>query len=367
MGKVPIIGDLPEFGRSLAWYANRKFTYFGSHFEGAKGIIIDILKARRGTYQKPFFHVGMVFLMITALLSAPIIANEYPTAASSSAVTSSASPSSVLNDQADIMNTDTVTVESQKLRRDIIIHTVTAGETLSSIGKAYDVDSASIGYLNNFDPETKILQPGDEIKIPPVSGIIVTVKSGDTVYSLAKKYGLLSPQAIVDWPYNTFANDETFALAAGQTLVLPGGKPPEEVPANVTAPRISGPSTMFSGGTGQFVWPTTGIITQYFSAYHPADDIANNTGTNVVAADAGRVVSVLYENHDYGNHIIIDHGNGYRTLYGHLSRIDVVEGQNVARGEHIGLMGSTGRSTGPHLHFEVYRGNGRINPLSVLK
>ena len=190
------------------------------------------------------------------------------------------------------------------------------------------------------------------------------IKKGDSVASLAKKYGLPSAQPIVDWPYNSFINDETFSLAIGQTLVIPGGKPPSEAP--VILRSVSSP-TLFAGGTGQFIWPTNGIITQYFSWYHQGDDIANNTGTTVVAADAGRVVTVFYDNHGYGYHMIIDHGNGYKTLYAHMSRIDVSEGQSVGRGERIGLMGSTGRSTGTHLHFEILRNGVRVNPLSLLK
>lgn len=367
MGIGPVFSDVSEFGKSLTWYTSRKLSYFGAHFEGAKGVVIDILKARRGTYQKPFLHVGMVFLMITAVLAAPIIANEYPTSAASSSVANSASPSSVLNNQADIMNTDTVTVESQKLRRDVEDYTVQTGDTLSSIGKKYDVDAASIGYLNNFDTENKVLKPGETIKIPPVTGLIVTVRSGETIYTVAKKYGLLSPQPIVDWPYNSFANDETFALAAGQELVVPGGKPPEEV-LQAPAPIIHTPSAgPFAGGNGQFLWPVAGIITQYFSGYHPALDIAGSQGDNVLAADAGRIVTEAWMPGGYGNYIIIDHGNGYKTLYGHLVRFVAGEGENVARGQIIGLRGTTGRSTGPHLHFEIIQNGVRVNPLGLLR
>lgn len=360
--------DLGEFGRVMGWYAGRKAAVVGGYFEVAKSLVVEVLKARRGTYQKPFLHVGMVFLATTAAISTPIIINQYPTSATASLVVSATPPSALLNQATDISVLETQTVESVKPRRDVVDYTVVAGDTLSSIAKKFSspdnrVDADSIATLNDFSKD-KILKPGAVIKIPPVSGVIVTVKSGETIYTLAKKYGLASAQPIVDWPYNTFANDETFALAAGQTLVIPGGKPPEQVPAPVA---LNLNTTPFAGGTGQFMWPTRGVITQYFSWYHPADDIANALGTPVAAADAGRIQLVRYDNHDYGYHVTINHGNGYVTLYGHLSRIDVAEGQSVGRGQQIGLMGSTGRSTGPHLHFEVYRGNTRINPLTVLK
>ncbi|MCL4398026.1 peptidoglycan DD-metalloendopeptidase family protein [Patescibacteria group bacterium] len=363
--------DLTEYCHSVSWYLNRKATYAGVVFETGKSLVVTVLKARRGTYQKPFLHAGMVIITATAVISAPLIVNEYPTAAAGRVLSAATSPSAVLNTAADITNVDTVTQESEKPRRDVVEYTVQSGDTLSTVAKKFSndklgitVDVASILTLNNM-MESKVLKPGDVIKIPPVSGVIVTVKKGDTIQSLAKKYGLPSPQPIVDWPYNSFANDETFALTAGQTLVIPGGVAPEV--AAPVAPRIINAPSLFSGGTGQFVWPTNGIITQYFSWYHPADDIANNIGTPILAADSGRVVTVLYQNHDYGFHVIIDHGNGYRTLYGHMSRIDVTVGQNVSRGQQIGLMGSTGRSTGPHLHFEIYQGGTRVNPLGLLK
>lgn len=357
--------DFIEFGKTMGWYWRKKMAGMGNYFEVGKSFVVEILKARRGTYQKPFLHVGMVFLAIVAVLSAPIIINQYPSAATASPLDSTISPSAVLNQATDIGDIETQTKESVKQRRDVVEHEIKIGDTLSSIAKIFGVDADSIAVLNKYE-KTKILKPGDKIKIPPVSGIIVTVRSGETIYTLAKKYGMPSPQAIVDWPYNTFSNDETFTLAAGQTLVLPGGRPPEEViPVAPVGPYIN--TTPFAGGTGQFMWPTHGVLTQYFSGYHPGDDIANTQGTSVVAADSGRVQLVRYETFGYGWHVIINHGNGYLTLYGHLSKIDISEGQNVARGQQIGLMGSTGRSTGSHLHFETHYGGGRVNPLGLLK
>ncbi len=353
-------GDIAEYGKTLVWYGQKKLALFGSVFETGKGVVVEVLKARRGTYQKPFLHVGMVLLTVGAVVSAPIIANNYPTKAVAADATS---PSAVLNLSTDIASMDTQTEVSVKPRRDIENYSVQGGDTLSSIAKQFGVDVTSITYLNNID-DGKILKPGDVIEIPPVSGIIVKVKSGDTIGSLAKKYGLPSSQPIVDWPYNSFANDETFALSAGQTLVIPGGTPPEVAPAPVYSTPNSG---LFAQGSGQFGWPTHGIITQYFAWYHNGLDIANNIGTPILAADSGRVISVLYQNHDYGYHIIIDHGNGYQTLYGHMSKILVSIGDNVTRGQEVGLMGETGRATGPHLHFTVFLGNTAVNPLTLLK
>jgi murein DD-endopeptidase MepM/ murein hydrolase activator NlpD len=121
-------------------------------------------------------------------------------------------------------------------------------------------------------------------------------------------------------------------------------------------------------GTGGFVWPTSGQISQGYKWYHKAVDIANHVGTSILAADSGRImVAGWTDNTGYGNRVMIDHGNGYVTLYGHMSRVDVVVGQTVKRGDQVGLMGSTGRSTGPHLHFEIRAAGALQNPQNFLK
>lgn len=364
--------DVSEYCRTVGWYANRKVNILGQYFETGKSMVVTVLKMRRGTYQKPFIHAGMIIFTVTAVLSTPVIVNEYPTAAAGSVLAASIPPSAILNTAADITNMDTTTQESEKPRRDVVEYTVQSGDTLSSVAKKFSndklgttVDADSIAYLNDFNVE-KVLKPGEVIKIPPTSGIIVTVKKGDTVQSLAKKYGLSSAETIIDWPYNSFANDETFALTAGQTLMIPGGQPPEVAPV---APQIVNTPSLFAGGTGQFVWPTNGIITQYYSWYHPGDDIANNTGTPILAADSGRVILAISGGYNggWGSYIKIDHGNGYVTQYAHLSELLVNVGQDVSRGQQIGRMGSTGRSTGPHLDFRIYNRGAAVNPLGLLK
>ncbi|MCB0229298.1 MAG: M23 family metallopeptidase, partial [Anaerolineae bacterium] len=111
-----------------------------------------------------------------------------------------------------------------------------------------------------------------------------------------------------------------------------------------------------------FVWPAYGRITQGYYSYHPAIDIGAPLGTTAVAGDEGIVAVAGWSNVGYGNYVVIRHPDGYVTLYGHLSRIDVSQGDYVARGQQIGAVGSTGRSTGPHLHFEVSTGGRNYNP-----
>jgi len=204
------------------------------------------------------------------------------------------------------------------------------------------------------------------LRIPPVTGIIHKVQRGETVYSIAKKYQA-NPQAIVDFPFNTFADDETFALAVGQILIVPDGVMPKAKPRVTQYLARQEVSVGTTGAQGQFIWPTSGRITQRYSWYHRAIDIANKNAPAIVAAAPGRVVATIYSRVGYGNHVIIDHGNGYQTLYAHMSRIYVKKGQTINAGQAIGQMGSTGRSTGIHLHFEVIKNGVKLNPLTVLK
>jgi murein DD-endopeptidase MepM/ murein hydrolase activator NlpD len=115
---------------------------------------------------------------------------------------------------------------------------------------------------------------------------------------------------------------------------------------------------------GRFIWPAPGTITTYFWQYHPGIDIANVEGTPEVAADAGTVIFAGWGS--YGLYVEIDHGNGFHTVYGHMSAVMVQTGESVGPGQELGLMGSTGRSTGPHLHFEIRYQGAPQNPLDFL-
>ena len=198
----------------------------------------------------------------------------------------------------------------------------------------------------------------------PISGIAHKVVSGDTIYSIAKNYRA-SAQAIIDFPFNDIGDD--FQLASGQLLVIPDGAPPEKpkpVPTQYLA-RENIPITDL--GTAQFIWPASGGISQYFSWYHPGIDIDNLGGGPIYAADSGTVtVSGWPDNYGYGNRVVVDHGNGFTTLYAHLSAVYVSSGQKVAKGDVIGAMGSTGRSTGTHLHIEIRKDGTALNPLGLL-
>ncbi|MBM4401919.1 MAG: M23 family metallopeptidase [Candidatus Cloacimonetes bacterium] len=250
-------------------------------------------------------------------------------------------------------------------RSEVIEYEIKAGDTLSSIGETYLVSVQALVYINEIQNED-LLTPGEKIKIPPTNGVIHKVKGGENVSSIAQKYEV-SPQAIVDMNYLT----EPFLLSIAQELVIPDAKiPQKKAPQSVylvdgggglslqTLPQLT--------GTGSFAWPTAGTISQYFSWYHTAIDIANRgCGGSVVAADSGTIYFAGWWAGGGGNTIMIDHGNGFKTKYAHLSGF-AKTGGSVNRGEAIGFVGATGRAYGCHLHFVVEQSGRAINPLSVL-
>lgn len=344
-------------------YISRKARRFGTWFETNKDVIVDILMARRGGYQRPFLHLSVSVLVVAAIIAAPVLASAYP--GSQARALADFTPPSAVVTSLDLTEYGVQTQISEKPRDQIISYSVQSGDTLSTIAQKFGVSVDSIKWANDLKRDS--LKIGQEIKIPPVTGIVHKVREGDTVYSIAKKYKA-EAQNIVNFPFNDFADLDTFALSVGQTLVVPDGVMPQAQPI---APRrfggqfAAGPLT--AGGSGQFAWPTVGVMSQYPVWYHNAFDIANPSAPAITAAGDGKVISVQYLNYGYGRHLIIDNGDGLSTLYAHMSEIYVKAGDTVSRGQVIGKMGSTGRSTGTHLHFEVRKNGTPVNPSSYLK
>lgn len=352
--------DLLGWLNFFAFYIKKKAHIFGVFFEEQKDIIVSFLMAKRGRYSRPFLNTSLALLIFTAIVSAPIIASTYPTVASEDL--SQFTPPSALVSSLSQEDYAMSTQVSDKPRDKVITYTVRDGDTLSSIAEKFGVSTDTIKWANNLKDDKIVI--GAPIKIPPVTGVVHKVKQGETVYSIAKKYQT-DAQKIVNFPFNDFADLDTFALSVGQTLIVPDGVPPTKKPTTLPAPAQK---YIAGSGTGQFIWPTSGAITQYPVWYHMALDIANKDAPNVFAADSGVVVLSEKQRYGYGWHVIVDHGNGFQTLYAHLQRIDVGVGDKVVKGSTvIGRMGSTGRSTGTHLHFEVRKNGTPVNPLSYLK
>lgn len=351
--------DVKQFASELTRYLFGKLHISFSKFESGKGKFAAVLYKGRGKMARRLIHGGMAGLTTLGMMIAPAIAQEFPG--------TSLNPWELPDTSAVLSATteSTNTLISDKVRAEIVDYEVQDGDTLGSIADKFGISQDTVLWQNDLTKTSKI-KPGQTIQVLPVTGVAYKVKKGDTVQSIAKSHDS-SAQAIVDFPYNVFTNDETFELAIGQTVIIPDGVPAAAV--NVSAPRAKQitPDAGTVVASGSFVWPTQGTISQYFAWYHGGVDIANRSLPTILAADSGTVVTAGWSNVGYGNYVIIDHGNGYRTLYGHMSAIYVVTGQTVGRGSAIGKMGSTGRSTGPHLHFEVIRNGVHMNPLSVLQ
>jgi len=353
-----LVEDISIWGQGWGNYLERKFKRFGVVFESQKNIVVDILMARRGTYQRPFLLISLAILILTGVVSAPAIAQSY--SGGLPGELASYTPSSAVATNLDFTQYGIQTQVSEKPRDQVITYKVAKGDTLSTIAEKFGISADTIRWENDLTRDD--LAIGQELKIPPVSGIVHKVQEGETIQSIAKKYKT-DAQKIVNFPFNDFTDLETFSLAVGQTLIVPDGVQPQAPAIAFTAPSfVSTPM-----GTGRLLWPTSGMITQYPIWYHMAFDVANPGLPGVMAADNGVVVFAEYSRYGYGNHVIVDHGGGLSTLYGHLTEYYVKVGDHVSRGQVIAKMGSTGRSTGSHLHFETRVNGAPVNPGQYFK
>ncbi len=242
----------------------------------------------------------------------------------------------------------------------VSLHQVRPGETLSQIASLYQVSVNTVRWANGITAGGSI-KPGQTLLILPMDGLTVKVASGDTIPSLAKKYGG-DEQEIRD--FNGFVAGEK--LAVGQEIVIPGGEMPKPVETpkskSVTSPSKKTQSSSVSSarpeaGSGYYMRPISGRLTQGYHGRYRALDYGAPVGTPIWASASGTVIaSRTGWNGGYGTMIIISHNNGTQTLYAHMSRLDVSVGQQVSKGQTIGLSGNTGRSTGPHLHWEIRGG-----------
>lgn len=346
----------------VLFYTQKKLRIGGLKIETVKGVFIQAVLAKRGKYKRPFLHVGMMGLLGIGVVIGPFLATSYPLISAESDLSQVESLSETplsITDTEGIFQTQI----SQKPRDTIITYTVEKGDTISTIAQKFGVSEDTIRWAN--DLTTDRLTVGDELKILPVSGMSHKVARGDTVYTIAKKYDT-EPQQIINFPFNDFADPEVFTLSEGTTIIVPEGIKPK---APVRSPRIAPqliPDTIAQGSAG-FLWPAAGNITQYPVWYHNAVDIANKAAPPVGAAKKGKVMYSGCVRGGYGCHIILSHEGNLETLYAHLQEMYVSLGQEVSQGQLIGKMGSTGRSTGTHLHFEVRKNGAVVSPLPYLQ
>lgn len=230
----------------------------------------------------------------------------------------------------------------------VSVYVVRPGDTLSAIAKMFDVSANTIMWANDLK-SARDIREGDELVILPISGIKHVVKKGDTLQSIAKKY---NGDAYEISRFNDL--DASVSLKVGIEIIIPDGESTPEVSkssgAKVGAVVASGAKN------GYFIRPAAGRKTQGLHGRNRSGiDIGNSVGAAIYASAPGKVVIAKMGgwNGGYGNYIVIQHANGMQSLYAHLSSVNVSRGQSVSQGELIGGMGSTGNSTGSHLHFEI--------------
>lgn len=365
--------DIRALAHALIWYSKKKIHYFAHEFEDLKNFLVAVLMQGRGVHQKRFWHGSMMSLALIGILTSgvfgggSIISSTYPGIGGPDPRFATAFEPYPAGPVLEGFG-DTHTIISQKPRSETIEYKVESGDTISSIADKFNVSRDTIKWANDLENVNQV-KPGQALKILPVTGVSHTVKSGDTLESVAKKYSA-EAQAILDFPFNDVPDD--FKLTVGQVLIIPDGIPPEtKVPVKRRPQFLAqGPtSAAFDAPFGaSFIWPAGGQITQYYAWYHPGIDIANRLAPGIAASDGGVVVVAGWpDSQGYGNRVVLDHGNGYRSMYAHLSNVYVSVGEAISRGQLIGQMGSTGRSTGTHLHLEIHYKGVPVNPLAILK
>lgn len=245
-------------------------------------------------------------------------------------------------------------------RSKIIQYVIQPGDTVSNLAQKFQINIETILIENKLSLRS-VLRPGGTLSILPVNGVSHKVKKGDNLKKIALLYKA-DLQKIID--FNHLTEDD---LPIGEALIVPEGKRISAPAAPLTQIAAGRPSALKVSGLGM-LWPTTGRrITQYFSWRHTGIDIALPTGTPIYAALDGVVEASGWNSGGYGYQIILRHSNGFKTRYAHNSKLYVSVGQEVAKGDVIALIGSSGRSTGPHLHFEVIVGGVRVNPFLYVK
>lgn len=267
---------------------------------------------------------------------------------------------------------------------------VKEGDTIGSIAKDFSVNVGTILWNNNLT-ERQYIRPGDSLKIPPVSGILATVKKGDTITKLASRYSANDEEIRA---FNKIADESS--LAIGTEIMIPGGTPQavqqtviaiagrgktdvgtskslnsfgkaDGVSVNVNAQKPGDENTS-NVPASKLAWPTNGhVITQYYGWNHTGVDIDGDFTSPLYASGDGVVTTAGWNTGGYGLQIVIKHPNGLMTRYAHSSKLFVKVGDEVKKGQVVAMMGSTGHSTGSHLHFEVYINGKRGNPLAYIK
>lgn len=308
--------------------------------------------------KKPIIVIGPLILIVTAT-TAWSFGEQNPTLMSQQQEMSK----QVITENK--LTEDKEVVEKTVEKPKILTHEIQQGETLGGIAEQYDVDVDTLLSCNKgLDPRR--LKIGKELKILSVKGVVHNVEKGETLWDIVRRYKIETKAVLAA----NNINDES-KLKIGQELILPGAKPVViKKSSNKNNRAGSSEVYMASRSSRSFNYPTKGRITSPFGyrwgRKHTGIDIAAPKGTPVYASASGRVTYAGWKG-GYGKCIMIDHGNGIQTLYGHNSVLVVSKGTQVKSGQQIAKIGSTGNSTGPHVHFEVRIKGTPVNPANYLR
>jgi len=347
--------------------------YLNSFLGTVKRLIISVLPvspSKRLLFQSGMIAVASIVAMsfsgnATFMQSSMTYASDY--------IDSYSIPGDILVSDEDgyLLKINPQTDESSRIGlTDFAVHTVESGEVLSAIAGRYGVKVETIMWENNIvNPNS--LRIGQTILIPPVDGISYKVAENDTLTKISKKYNVSTESIIAQ---NNLSSE---TIRKGQALFLPDAKPlaaPSIATRNPGIGRSSrvtsaSPSSASPAVGKMFIYPTIGKITQGYRGGHYALDIADRSKPPVWAAASGTVVTASTGTwgRGYGNYVVIDHGDGIQTLYGHMDSVNVYAGQVVSQGDVVGIMGNTGRVygvTGIHTHWEVIINGVKVNPIN---
>ncbi len=235
-------------------------------------------------------------------------------------------------------------------------HKIKPGETLSHVAARYQITSETLISFNEIK-DVRNIKPNSVIKVPNMKGIVYIVKKNDSISSIASAYNVPKVDILDS---NNLDNEVLFL---GQKLFIPGGRLPKDFLKEVLGETFIYPvQGVITSGYGYRPDPFTGVI-----SFHNGIDIANLANTPIKASREGVVVTAGFNAGGYGKYIVISHSNGFQTLYAHLNSFAVKVGKKVSRGAVIGYMGSTGYSTGNHLHFTIFKNGKTENPMKYLR
>ena len=351
---------------------------FLDRYGGHLALIVVAVLIYAGAKIVPFGKVFEIDMMAGAEASIISTQSEDRFMASAAGAASSA-PKTDLSDVPILINNslsqqlNPITFEGKKPQVEFITYTVERNDTPIGIAEKFGIKPETLLGGNAFlSEEASALQTGNVLIILPVDGLLYDVREGDTLEGVAEQYGV-SPEDIIafeqnnlEFPYRLYP--ETQIMIPGATREVWFWTAPQ-LPTRAGRSDSTGTGIAATvQGTGTFIWPVGyRRITQHYWYGHPAIDIGLPEGTPLFASDTGTVTWAGWNVYGYGYLIVINHGNGYETYYGHLSGINVYPGQVVTQGSVIGATGNTGRSSGPHLHFEIRYFNGMLQPLGLLR